>query len=231
MERLLNLTRRGRNIVSPFLGALAFLLGIEVFYLKDNQFTAALIPIMGLFLLSLLLFFKEKKDDVAEISKTLDHFLEHTLPETIEGRFLGEPFDSHRHEKEHALHVDVYYVRGQHHAGYRVGTDEYKFEFTCIIGVYRIAFFVFLPPQLDEASKKALTDVCDAFRVGEFTTYFEEVTLRNGASYTVVYLNKTLSDHYSEFVFSAREQYWIASLSSGVVPRCRSQVEMRAASP
>jgi hypothetical protein len=213
MDRILSLTRRGKVVVSVALSFVTVILAFGVFSFNKDQFVLPMTSAGTLFFFSLLVLLSERKDDVAGISRTLDYFLAHTLPSTIASRFLGEPFDPRAYDKEYCLNVAVYHKRGEHHAGYRVGTKDHSFEFTCIIGVYRIAFFIFLPLDLDKDQMCALKEVCDAFNVGKFDKpFFEKVTPSIGPAHTVVYLNKTFTDHYADFVFSPREQYWVASL-------------------
>jgi hypothetical protein len=215
MDRLFNLSRKSKIVVVTVLLVAVLLLSYGLFYTRNDKLISllsnAVTAVTGVLVLSLIMFLTERKDDIQEIQERLNFFVSNIVPHVIEGRFLGEPVDSHLSSPQYALKVQVFHKEGEHHAAYRVGADVVDFEFTCLVNVYRISVFMFLPTDYD---LKTVTDVCENLINTGFKLTFEPVRPSHpwhGSGHVVALLRKELVDHSAEFVFSPREQQWIAA--------------------
>ncbi len=211
MDRLFNLSRQSKIIVIAVLlvsaSAFAYALWITQNDKLASLFSNAVTAVTGVFILSLIMILKERKDDIHEIQQSLNLFLREVIPVVINGRFIGEPIDSSLFKPQYALNVVIFHKEGEHHAAYRVAADVVQFEFTCLVNVYRISVFTFLPSEYDEG---VMRDVCENLINTGFKLSFEKVRLPNETGHVVAILRKELTDRSADFVFSPREQHWIA---------------------
>src|SRR5690349_17400356 len=124
MDRLFNLSRQSKFIV-----IIVLLLSVSVFayalWSTQNDklaslFSNAVTAITGVFILSLIMILKERKDDIREIQQSINLFLKKVIPVVVNGRFVGEPIDPNLLDSQFALSLVIFHKEGEHHAAYRV---------------------------------------------------------------------------------------------------------------
>ena len=224
MDRLFTLSNKGRlwaaSIIIFIVVFVFIIIGIENYYGASDKIIGGTLNISAVSLPSIIvviiLFFREKKEDIAFIEANLDNLINNLIPSMIRVRDFGEPFDLKAMGNTRSLMCDVYHKSGSPHAGYKVRYENVEFEFTMIITMYRATLFVFVPNiRYNDAMASAIKDVSENLLNCDFKMYYEHFGDPNDENvkadrYTVVYIRRELDSRFSDLIVSTREQYMFA---------------------
>ena len=219
VSRIFSLTTRAKVTIILVIAGLFFGLSalIAILFMRNASpeiiaaFTGALASLGPAALLSLLVLFSEKNEKIDLIEAQSDVFLASTIPALIRGRYIGEPFDTNNRPVSLKLNVDVFHDARSPHAGYRVSSAGKAMSFTLLLNVYRLTlmFPVYIEqgPELD----RSVSEHCDQLlAIGFKLSSWALAGPHTGGHLTMVALRKEFLEANKDFIFSRREQFFVA---------------------